>query len=72
MLIARCCHNQFGHFVSMYEYGKEVRRGFIAIPEGLKGEGWRRFATMLREASSKSSISGVENKVGFRRNSSSP
>lgn len=47
----------------MLEFGQEKRHGFIAIPEGLKGEGWRRFVESLREAVLFSSFSGINNRV---------
>lgn len=49
VLLAQRCHNNYGRFLTLSKYGKEMRRGFIAVPEGLKGEGWRRFAAMLKE-----------------------
>lgn len=38
-----------------------MRHGFIAIVEGMKGEGWLRFATMLTKVVASSSILEVDN-----------
>lgn len=37
--------------------------GFIVVPEGFKGERWRRFCDMLREVAHSSSILGVKNRA---------
>lgn len=36
ILVAQRCFNNFGHFLSLLEFGQQ--RGFIAVPEG--SEGW--------------------------------
>lgn len=41
-------------------------RSFIGVLEGSKGERWRRFATMLKEVVSMSSVLGVKNKASMR------
>lgn len=44
-----------------------MRCGFIAVPRGLKGEGWRRFAEKLKDAVSMSSILGMKNNRASQR-----
>lgn len=49
--------------MSLSEYGKDMNRGILVIPEGTRGEGWRWFVVKLREAVSLSSISEPKNKA---------
>lgn len=39
VLIAQRCHNNSGCFFLLFEYEKDVKGGFLAIPEGEIGEG---------------------------------
>lgn len=50
-------------FVQIRERGEH---GFIAVPEGLKGEGWRWFAEKLTEAVFMSSAPGMKNRASQR------
>lgn len=66
VLLAQCCHNKYGRFLTLSEYGREVRCGFIAVPEGSKGEGWRWFANKLREVVSMYFASSLKNRASQR------
>lgn len=62
----QCYHNKFGCFLSLTEYERDVKRGFIAILVQVKGKGWRRFVVKLREATSLSSVLGSKNRASLR------
>lgn len=63
VLVVQRCHNSYGRFLSMSEFGQKRRRGFISVPEGSKGKGVRRFEELLRVAVSSPSVSGVKYRV---------
>lgn len=63
MLVVQRCLNSYGRFLSLSEYGHDRRHGFVIVPEGLKGVGWRRFGDVLREVVPSSFILGDKNSL---------
>lgn len=63
--IAQSCHNNFSRFL-LSEYGKDMKRGFLAILEGVMEEGWGHFAVKLREATSLSFVLESKNRANTR------
>ncbi|XP_035543339.1 uncharacterized protein LOC118347632 [Juglans regia] len=49
VIIVRKGHNFNGSFISISEFGRDKRRGLLVIPEGRKGEGWKKLADILME-----------------------
>jgi hypothetical protein len=57
LVIARRGENKAGQFLEAAVYGLGGRKGFLLIPEGRRGWGWRKFSSELRLVSASLSAS---------------
>jgi len=49
-ILAQQCANRHGYFLTLEEYEGRRRKGFVLVPKGKFGEGWKRFGEELRLA----------------------
>ena len=62
MLIVRKGRNLNGSFISISEFDRDKRRGLLVIPEGRKGEGWKKLADILMEMADIQIVAAKKNK----------
>ncbi|XP_041012186.1 uncharacterized protein LOC121255758 isoform X1 [Juglans microcarpa x Juglans regia] len=55
LMVQRGC-NHNGSFFSLSEFGHDKRRSMLVVPEGRKGEGWRKFGDTIKELTLSSSV----------------